>query len=467
VTKRNTIEDLAQLLHKELVGEFACQSRIDPNSAPSLQTLTELIGVIFAASLKSEEAQPAIFSVLHVRPGFQLPSLSHTLTANTPWYVTFQDPIPFEVSNLVKLARATDPRSTGLAVYHNDEGGLFIWGLVDQEANWNDILNRDVDSGVAASCNFRIIVYGPGLIDVFVMFEKLASFQGDTIITEEVDVFSRGPILKNLRPGIKRYKRTVEKEIKRLVEAKAADEDLRPFPDTVKYWVDSLCRLLSRIRGFRHGGAILITPETTSDWLTLKYNLQYLRLRSALINHALTQSIYWKSHDVLIDEINGGRKRVAASTAHLQMVFRMRLEDSVKELDSCLWSIALLSRVDGLILLSQDLIVQGFGVEITCAEIPKNIVSSKSATPKLGHATPLTYTDYGTRHRSMMRYCYKVPGSIGFVISHDGVIRAITRVVDHLIVWENIRVMATGETEIIGEQETPSLATKGSPPPTP
>jgi hypothetical protein len=39
----------------------------------------------------------------------------------------------------------------------------------------------------------------------------------------------------------------------------------------------------------------------------------------------------------------------------------------------------------------------------------------------------------------MMRYCYAVPGSVGFVISQDGEIRAMTRVGDDLVFWDSIR----------------------------
>jgi hypothetical protein len=40
----------------------------------------------------------------------------------------------------------------------------------------------------------------------------------------------------------------------------------------------------------------------------------------------------------------------------------------------------------------------------------------------------------------MMRYCFINPGSIGFVISQDGDIRAIAKKGKKVILWENIRV---------------------------
>jgi hypothetical protein len=53
---------------------------------------------------------------------------------------------------------------------------------------------------------------------------------------------------------------------------------------------------------------------------------------------------------------------------------------------------------------------------------------------------PFSPEELGTRHRSMMRYCNAYPGSVGFVISQDGDIRAISKVKDILILWDGIRL---------------------------
>ena len=50
------------------------------------------------------------------------------------------------------------------------------------------------------------------------------------------------------------------------------------------------------------------------------------------------------------------------------------------------------------------------------------------------------YQRYGTPHRSMMRYCSKHPGSLGFVISQDGDVRVMTKVDDRFVIWENIQL---------------------------
>ena len=39
-----------------------------------------------------------------------------------------------------------------------------------------------------------------------------------------------------------------------------------------------------------------------------------------------------------------------------------------------------------------------------------------------------------------MRYCSHNPGSVGFVISQDGAVRAMTQVCGRVVMWENLRL---------------------------
>jgi hypothetical protein len=52
----------------------------------------------------------------------------------------------------------------------------------------------------------------------------------------------------------------------------------------------------------------------------------------------------------------------------------------------------------------------------------------------------IDYQHFGTRHRSVMRYCLSEPESVGFVISQDGDVRVIRNVGGRVVMWENIRL---------------------------
>jgi hypothetical protein len=92
------------------------------------------------------------------------------------------------------------------------------------------------------------------------------------------------------------------------------------------------------------------------------------------------------------------------------------------------------------ILLSCGLNVRGFGAEITCKNDPPAIFTAGDERASKAKLRSTNFSRFGTRHRSMMRYCYANLGSIGFVISQDGDVRAIMRVGKLLVIWENIRL---------------------------
>jgi hypothetical protein len=134
--------------------------------------------------------------------------------------------------------------------------------------------------------------------------------------------------------------------------------------------------------------------------------------------------------------------------AHLdQAIAESDADDYEDEITGCVRFISSLSCVDGLIFATPDLAIRGFGVEIRTKKEPTEVflASRPRATGKsLRRIDP---HHYGTRHRSMMRYCFANPKSIGFVISQDGEIRVMTKVKKSLVMWENLKVLSFFEED--------------------
>lgn len=100
--------------------------------------------------------------------------------------------------------------------------------------------------------------------------------------------------------------------------------------------------------------------------------------------------------------------------------------------------ISSLGRVDGLVWLKHDLTLNGFGVIIATSDEPDQVLrASNSAGTK---TAKVNLNNLGTRHRSMIRQCARDPESVGFVISQVGDVRAITRIGDAVLIWDNIRL---------------------------
>ena len=107
-----------------------------------------------------------------------------------------------------------------------------------------------------------------------------------------------------------------------------------------------------------------------------------------------------------------------------ESVERTRSADIASEIDGAIWFVSLLTRVDGLVVMDMNLEVREFGVVITADDPPAEVY--RASDPAGVELEPMEYDHYGTRHRSMMRYCSGVPGSVGFVISQDGEVRVMT-----------------------------------------
>ena len=212
-------------------------------------------------------------------------------------------------------------------------------------------------------------------------------------------------------------------------------------PVVTDMWLTALRRLLLRVQNIKHGGAFLVTPYQTNQGLLVKHKISYDRLRTALQRCAVATAEQAISDEIIRNDYMEKDLEDMPVGLHVdEAVAGYDLDEIRNELLGVAWFISLLTRVDGLVLLTPTLEVQGFGVEIMEAEEPSEIYAAADAWGTDSFLRKLDYQQYGTRHRSMMRYCAKYPGSVGFVISQDGDVRVMTRVEDRLIVWENIQL---------------------------
>lgn len=127
--------------------------------------------------------------------------------------------------------------------------------------------------------------------------------------------------------------------------------------------------------------------------------------------------------------------------------FQKKLEAHKNEALGCVRFIASLSKVDRFVMLDRSLTVHGFGVELRSASELTDISVAGDSQATTSLLRPASLSQFGTRHRAMMRYCYENEGALGFVISQDGDIRATTKVGEHLVLWENINVQLAFKTE--------------------
>jgi hypothetical protein len=168
--------------------------------------------------------------------------------------------------------------------------------------------------------------------------------------------------------------------------------------------------------------------------------MRYPRLRDAVENFLYFDEMSMRASEVNRKSLDLEAVEIPSSDFLDEIVSEDEKQDSTFELDGAIWFVSLLTRVDGLVLLSSDLTVRGFGVEINVPDVPPQIFRARDVHATVARLERVDYEALGTRHRSMMRYCAKVPGSLGLVVSQDGGVRVMTSNRGRLVVWESIQL---------------------------
>jgi hypothetical protein len=417
----------------------AVQARLKQRrkKAPPLNAIVELFEILFAASLKTEEGQSITCHITYLDPKNPDPTPPERIVRNRWICVPFADTIPLTVANVAKLAKATDPRTSSFAIYHKADGSLEIWGLVDQGNQYHEFINYEANSAYPRPGVFQAGIYGLGHLIAFNGLERIAELKVNTLVTRIHDVLTEGPVAAALRPAFYTLSASVEKDAPKLYAADVAWCNVLLY----EYLIETISRILMRIRGHRHGGALLITPDKTLRHISVKFKIDYSRLKTALKNHAISQMEEGHASDIISNDYFDTDADIIPMKLYLdESIAAANGRDSKAEIDGIVWFVSLLSRVDGAIVLAPDLTVRGFGAELTCHDEPQAVfrAGDAAATPK--SLRQFNFQQFGTRHRSMMRYCNEVPGSLGFVVSQDGDVRAFTRVGEKLVMWENIKL---------------------------
>ena len=413
--------DLADALCKEL--------RQRKSLCPALEQVATIFETLYFASLKTEESQSVSCHIIYLNPANPDPKPPERIVNDRWSYVPFSKPILFSVSDLVKIAQASDPRTSSFVVFPNQSGQLHIWGLVDQSNRYYDFLNYDSESGPERPGLFQASIFGVGHLVAYLGYERIAELRIGTLINRASDVLRRGPIRLQLQPAISEFVDAVKNALPDGIFEKRSHWTSSLEDD----WITVLCRLLLRARNYRHGGAFLITPDTSETGLNIKYRIDYRRLTTALFGKSLLQIRSTDADDHIFQNHMLQYSRPIPIDVYLRKeVDEADLLDSRSEIDGSIWFVSLLSRVDGLVLLNPNLSVRGFGVEITFADELDYVYIASGPLGGSKGLRRVDYHQYGTRHRSMMRYCAHTDTSIGFVVSQDGDVRAITKLLAKL-----------------------------------
>lgn len=437
--------DLAKLVAERLRSEHG--------RSQSEWVLTRLLETLYFASLKTNERRRVLCTIDYVDPRQPRAAVEEQERADQWNYARFDRPLPFDVRGVAKLARAADPEVSSLAVFSNRRHRLFIWGMVDQEPRYGEAIALDAPAHLERPGLFQATVVGPGNISVYHRGVLVGSLVQNALVQEYHNVLWSGPIHEILKDHL-HWSLTHRQDREPRLGLRLPDESesvLAPSVVPLDYrlfnsglllrWINAVCRILVNIQHYHHGGGLLIVPHAIPEGLNTKYQVTYDRLLTAVTGLVRFQTSF----------------RETASEAPRS--FYRGLDEHRNELLGAIRFIASLANVDGVVLLDRSLGVRGFGVELRADNRLNKVFLAGDAAGSEDLMHEIDLTHFGTRHRAMMRYCYEWEGALGFAVSQDGEIQAMTRIGKRLVMWENIDVQLAFavENQLAADQEQPPV----------
>jgi len=420
--------DLAVLVHDKL--------RLSKNSSslPELKVLEDLFDCLFYSSMCREESELIRVTVTFIDPADPDPAPPGRIVPERWSCVALEERVEMSTKSLAKLSRAADPASSSLAVYYDQKGDFFIWGMIDQAMHFQNFLNYESDTGSEQPGLFQVSISDIGTLNVLFDYELLATLKHNVLVKRYLDVLTIGPISKMLRKNADFLKVSLRNYIGE-VHREESYADWEDFLDGL--WIQTFSRLLLKIQGYQHGGAILIADDSAD--LDVKYRIRYDRLTLAMVSHARAAVDNYVASNSIETHLGSG-KRSVNKTLYLRETGSFDDKKGTgDEIKGAISFIASQACVDGVVLFDRNMVSNGFGAVLRAKRMPARIYVSSTATATAKSLEPHDPRHYGTRHRSMIAYCWNHPSSLGLVISQDGDIRAFSKVEDKLIMWENIK----------------------------
>ena len=408
---------------------------VTPRS-PSVETLNALFTSLFFASIKTEEGRSIQVRAFYIDPDDPDPDEPRRVRMDRWRVYNLSERFPFNVANIVKFAKAADPWSSGVAVFHDEAGELFAWALVDQISAISMAFVREGPPTYDPPGLFQCLVGGPADISVYRRSSFVARLAQNTLLISQNDCLGSGPVSERIDEWFS--------AIWEDVALAAGKRDLAHQRNYFRFlgkqmWTSTLCRILLNIQRQRHGGAILFTNSGAVD-LSPKYAVNYPRIGEAL-REILYATIRSQAAHLELEfrRVNEDRK-VSKRIHDKQILANAGREDADAALTGAVRFISSMAGVDGLVLATSELSILGFGVEITAKSDVQTIFVTNS--PAVDDLKKIDVSHYGTRHRSMFRYISKHPGSLGFVVSQDGDVRVVMSLDRQVVVFENLKLHA-------------------------
>ena len=414
------IKDLWQ--KNKIISEFI-------DELPEDKILKNLLEIAYHSSFMTEESRRVRFSLIYC------PKDSEKIKSNYETIV-FTKSRDFSLTEIFRLAPATDPTSVLIGVESEKNDELKIWGLIDIGSSWTHFIKGDGGSSFLPPSFFTILSSEPGNLTISCAGVTVLDLRQGKYFKPVSGIFNYGIIAD----FFKHSKDMLCKEIITKIKSGNFEKDNSMIEDFQKNIQIFFERLVFDIKEKFQGGTIIVVPKDfTNDDIRLKervlikYPCHYDKVWKILVNKNFLN--YKLFELVFTEEIE--EKEAYSELFHEYMFLNDKLKKIEQELSDAIKFLSSLSEVDGAVIITENLKLLGFGCEIIVkTNIPDLIKIANDCDGNLG--SYISIDSYGTRHRAAFRFCYSYENSLAFVVSKDGSLRAVKRNQNDIILWQDI-----------------------------
>lgn len=398
-------EDLvAQVRHAWIADQQHPHRARRKRAVPDSERLGILLDIVFRTSMIPEEGRHVRANVAWLSVAdFREHEMNHARASELA--LKFERPMRLDPAVLAKLGKTTERGSSSLLVdwLDGDDDAPMIWGMIYylRRARTLDEIPATAEEGIHAAPDCPILsIEGIGSISIT---------RGDALIGR----ITRGEFSRAAPTPPSFYTHPMGMILHELFGVRMAlkaggyvDDGDNSYGygrlECLKYLLESL--------GRQAGGALVVfIPEgsmrdaaeyTEFPWAATG-SLELRDLLRARIRHQ-------------IEKAQEKDQTSASCATATQALMRGRLD-----------AIARLASIDGALLLSPEFEVIGFGTRLRAPAWSGNVMEGADGFG--GGGQPFDVSRLGARHASALLYVAALPGTVAFVVSADGPIRALAR----------------------------------------
>ena len=417
-----------------LAREVASRIRKLGFDEPDRRVIGTILEMVYLGTMRSEEGRFVKGSLTFANPERPNVDPPFKRRADYPAFTKFESPENLTVQTLVKLARAIDRWSGSIAVYATRPNEIVAWGVVDQLVQQNLSWHRESDGSFGNPGLLTVTMDGIGDISAYHGNIFLGGVKAQTLITRENDALESKMVFEYASDTLAPF----AKAIARVLDSDKVEAEI--LPSVVGMWVTSIARLCIGLRQRGTGGAFLLTPKPITRMLQIRHPCVYPRLSDSAILHVLDESYSLDIEDAVSMFSLEGEPVPAALVLEASLA-EVDADDRKVEMTGAVKLVASLAAVDGLVLMTPELSVAGFGVKIGSAPEVKTVYDGASFSRQGTRARKVDLSQFGTRHGSMLRYCAQDRNALGIVVSQDGYVRLIMTIRNSVVLWDNIKLL--------------------------